>query len=77
MDPSIINALIYDYISSKDKILAETTKKKLNAVSYSISSDLDENLPATCVRPHFFTKTHFDKICQKHIFLPQTLLLTL
>lgn len=33
MDASIINAFIYEYLSSKDKILAETVKTKLKAVS--------------------------------------------
>lgn len=33
MDPSIIHALVYDYLSTKDKVLAETVKTKLKAVS--------------------------------------------
>lgn len=33
MDPSILNALIFDYVSKKDKVLATTLKNKLKAVS--------------------------------------------
>jgi hypothetical protein len=33
MDASLINAFIYEYLSTKDKILAETVKTKLKAVS--------------------------------------------
>lgn len=37
MDPSIINALVYDYLLKSDKVLAETVKTKLKAVSTSNS----------------------------------------
>lgn len=33
MEPAILNALIFDYLSKKDKVLAATVKTKLKAVS--------------------------------------------
>lgn len=35
MDPSVLNALVYDYLhnTTKDEILAQTVKTKLKAVS--------------------------------------------
>lgn len=33
MDPTILNALIFDYLNKKDKVLAATLKTKLKAVS--------------------------------------------
>lgn len=33
MDPAVLNALIVDYLSKKDKVLAQTLKAKLKAVS--------------------------------------------
>lgn len=33
MDQTILNSLIFDYLSKKDKVLAETVKAKLKAVS--------------------------------------------
>jgi hypothetical protein len=39
MDP-IISALVYDFLSKKDKTLAETVKTKLKAVSYLNFVDL-------------------------------------
>lgn len=37
MDASILNALVCDYLSKKDQILADTLKKKLKAVSRTSS----------------------------------------
>lgn len=35
MDPQILNALIFDYLNKKDKVLAQTLKTKLKTVSRS------------------------------------------
>lgn len=55
MDPSILNALIFEYVSKKDKVLANTLKNKLKAVSTiwslielsQFGAKIDENFQST------------------------------
>jgi len=60
MDASLINAFIYEYLSTKDKILAETVKTKLKAVS----------IIELFARNHLKTFSRFDHIFfSKRIFV--------
>ena len=78
MDSSIFNSLIYDYLSKKDKVLAETVKTKLKAVSIIWSSDelscnFKEN-EKTYSRAHFSYETHFQNCSVfQHVGLVQAL----
>lgn len=68
MDAAILNSLIFDYLSKKDKVLAETLKTKLKAVSRKWnSSKLPKNLRNILKilwRAHFLSRTHFQNVVE-------------
>lgn len=65
MDPSVINALICDYLSAKDKILAETVKTKLKAVSITFYFTQKSSFKIFTCSATLLARTHFLKYVEK------------